>query len=119
MCRRARDWVARRAPEDAVLLLPCQSGKLSDAVPQVTPEECMRAMVLVLSDGRTVSGADALARLLTFIPRWRWAGGLLALPGIRLLARFAYARIARNRAALSAFFADKAGHVCQNTEECD
>jgi predicted DCC family thiol-disulfide oxidoreductase YuxK len=61
----------------------------------------MRAMQLILPDGRVLEGADAVPELLQRIPRWRWAASLLALPGARPVARRAYAWIAANRMRIS------------------
>jgi len=60
----------------------------------------MRAMQLVLADGRVLSGADAVPEILLRIRGWGWLARLFALPGARFLARRLYAWIARNRMRL-------------------
>jgi len=62
---------------------------------------CLAAMQLVLSDGRVLSGADAVPELIRRIPRWRWLASLFAVPGLRPIARRLYAWIAQNRMRLS------------------
>jgi predicted DCC family thiol-disulfide oxidoreductase YuxK len=90
-------------------ILPCRSGPRRARFPQITDDRCMRAMQLVLPDGRILEGADAVPELLRRIPRWRWAAGALALPGMRIVARRIYAWIAANRMRIS----------CALTEERD
>lgn len=45
--------------------------------------------------GRVHIGADAFAELWLRTPKLRWLGGLLALPGVRALARLGYNAFAR------------------------
>ena len=61
----------------------------------------MRAMQLVLPDGRVLEGADAVPELLRRIPRWRWAAVVLGAPGVRGVARRVYRWIAANRMRIS------------------
>ena len=79
-----------------------------DALPGLTREACLEALQLVLPDGRVVSGAEAVARIV----RTRRGLGVLArlyfVPGLRWLLDRAYAAIARRRYRISA-----AEGVCQ------
>jgi predicted DCC family thiol-disulfide oxidoreductase YuxK len=102
MCRASALWLMRRAMAAGQLeILPCRSGPRRARFPQLTEEQCMRAMQLVLPDGRILEGADAVPELLRRIPRWRWAVPLLALPVVRPVSRRAYAWIAANRMRIS------------------
>ena len=121
MCRASALWIMRRALDAGTLeILPCRSAPRRARFPQVTDEQCMTAMQLVLPDGRVLAGADAMPELLRRvprwrrvamlfampellrrIPRWRWIAALFALPGLRPLARVVYAWIARNRMRVS------------------
>jgi predicted DCC family thiol-disulfide oxidoreductase YuxK len=102
MCRASALWLLRRAMAAGQLeILPCRSGPRRARFPQITEERCMRAMQLVLPDGRILEGADAVPELLRRIPRWRWMASLFAVPGARPLARRAYAWIAANRLRIS------------------
>ncbi len=118
-CLRARDWVAQRVPREKVMMLPCQSEELAELAPQVTHDECMRAMYFITPGGETYSGSAALSRLLRYIPRWRWAGLFMRLPVIHILGQFAYGTVAGNRAVLSAFFGKEGGPACGTDKECD
>ena len=102
MCRASALWIMRRALDAGTLeILPCRSAPRRQRFPQVTDEQCMTAMQLVLPDGRVLAGADAVPELLRRVPRWRWIAALFALPGMRRLARVVYAWIARNRMRVS------------------
>jgi len=102
MCRASALWLMRRAMAAGQLeILPCRSVPRCARFPQITEERCLRAMQLILPDGRVLEGADAVPELLHRIPRWRWAASLLALPGARPVARRAYAWIAANRMRIS------------------
>ena len=102
MCRASALWLMRRAMAAGQLeILPCRSGPRRARFPQLTEEQCMRAMQLILPDGRILEGADAVPELLTRIPRWRWAVPVLALPGVRPAARRVYGWIAANRMRIS------------------
>lgn len=104
LCRASALWLLRRAMNAGAReleLLPCRSPLRQARFPQVSEEACLRAMQLVLPDGRVLSGADAVPEILARVPRWRWVAALLALPGARPLARRVYGWIARNRLRLS------------------
>ena len=61
----------------------------------------MTAMQLVLPEGRTLAGADAVPELLRRIRGLGWLAAVFALPGARPVARRVYAWIAKNRMRLS------------------
>lgn len=48
----------------------------------------------VVRDGRLLAGLDAFLALWRELPGWRWLGRIVALPGIRQIARVAYDRVA-------------------------
>ena len=60
-----------------------------------------RRLHLILPDQSIVSGVDAVAALASLSPSSRPIGRLLSVPGLHLIARFAYALIARYRRLLS------------------
>jgi len=102
MCRASALWIMRRAMDGGALeILPCRSAPRLARFPQVTDEQCMTAMQLVLPDGRVLPGADAMPELLRRMPRWRALASVFALPGMRPVARRVYAWIARNRMRVS------------------
>jgi predicted DCC family thiol-disulfide oxidoreductase YuxK len=86
---------------DRLEILPCRSRPRRERFPQVSDEACMRAMQLVLPDGRILSGADAVPGLLRRVRGWRWVASLFGLPPLLPVTRRVYAWIARNRMRLS------------------
>lgn len=102
MCRASALWLMRLALSGGALeILPCRSPVRRARFPQVSEDACLAAMQLVLPDGRVLAGADAVPELLRRIPGWGWLATVFALPGVRPLARRAYAWIARNRMRIS------------------
>lgn len=112
MCRASALWLMRRAMAAGELeILPCRSGPRRARFPQITDERCMRAMQLVLPDGRVLEGADAVPELLRRIPRWRWVASLLGAPGAGPVARRVYGWIAANRMRISCALGDGEGRA--------
>lgn len=70
-------------------------AELGLAEPAVAAE-----MHLVLPDGRVFAGADAVAEICRFLPGLRFCAVIFAIPGVRPLARRAYAWVARRRHCL-------------------
>jgi predicted DCC family thiol-disulfide oxidoreductase YuxK len=102
MCRASALWLMRLALAGGQLeILPCRSAPRRARYPHITDEACMMAMQLVLPDGRTLAGADAVPELLRRIRGLGWVATVFALPGARPLSRRVYAWIARNRMHLS------------------
>lgn len=102
MCRASALWLMRRARvSDRLEILPCRSGPRRTRYPEISDEVCMRAMQLVLSDGRVLSGADAVPELLRRVRGWRWVASILGLPPVRPVTRRLYAWVARSRMKLS------------------
>lgn len=84
MCRSSALWLMRLAMAGGELeILPCCSGPRRLRFPHITDEACMTAMQLVLPDGRTLAGADAVPELLRRIRGLGWLATAFALPGAR------------------------------------
>ena len=102
MCRASALWLMRLAITGGELeILPCRSAPRRARFPEISDEACMTAMQLVLPDGRTLTGADAVPELLHRIGWLSWLATAFALPGARPLARRVYVWIAKNRMRLS------------------
>ena len=92
MCRASALWLMRLAMSSGALeILPCRSAPRRLRYPQITDEACLTAMQLVLPDGRTLAGADAVPELLRRIRGLGWLATVFAVPGARLVARRVYA----------------------------
>jgi predicted DCC family thiol-disulfide oxidoreductase YuxK len=67
----------------------------------LTVEQCVEALQYVDAAGRVYSGELAVAALLRASRPWaRPAGYVIALPGVRTVAGYAYRWVARNRSRL-------------------
>jgi len=98
-CRDAVAVLSRWDREGRIELIPFQDAgrvaKFGLPLPALAA-----AMHLVLPDGRVVAGADAVPELGRLLPGKRWLTWLFAVPGVRPIARRAYAWIAARRRCL-------------------
>lgn len=67
----------------------------------VVREEAEHAMVLVTDDGTQWAGGDAVARVIEGLPRGRFLGRLLRVPGLRHGLGLGYRLVADNRHSVS------------------
>lgn len=92
----------RLAAPGAIELADFRAPGVLERFPQVTPEQCERAMQLIAADGSEVhAGAAAIVTALNTRSAWRLVTWLYRVPGIRQLADWAYRRLANNRFVLS------------------
>lgn len=97
-CNRSVDLGARMGAR--VDFQPWQRADLDTL--GVSEERAQREVVLVAPNGRTRSGASAVAALLWTCPGpWRYAGPVLDLPGVRTVAELVYRLISDNRHRLA------------------
>ncbi len=92
-CTSCQQWAAVRVDHEA---LPWQFADL-DAL-SLTQQQASQSIWL-FDAGDVLSGADAASALLrrSHIFWWRFVGELMALPGVRELARPVYGWVAHNR----------------------
>ena len=64
-------------------------------------EKLKEQMHLITPEGKVYRGAEAAGVLATLFPSSRLLGGLILLPGVRLVARRVYRLIARHRLKIS------------------
>lgn len=101
LCAGAVAWALARDRDGVLEPVPYQSeaarARLGAAAARAADE------LHVWSEARGVrAGADAVAELLRRLPRWRWAGALLASRALAWAARPAYRALARRRARFGA-----------------
>jgi len=103
-CGFCKSWIARwkKRTKDAVHYIPYQKA-IAD-FPQVTAEECKRAIQLIMPDGSLYSGAHAVFKALSIAGIYQWLLWFYEqVPLVDRLAEWAYQSIARNRSRLSKF----------------
>lgn len=120
-CRAACDWILHRSNPGTFEYLPCQSQERRDRFPAILEAECMDAMQLVRVDGTVLVGDKALPDILLRLNRWRWLARIFSIPGVTLIAPFAYRTIARNRMAISTLVTRKSagGEATCSQDACD
>ena len=102
VCRGAMEWVRRNAPSPGAFeYLPCRSEDTRQRFPDIGEADCLRAVHLVLPDGKVLIGERALPEILRRLPRWRRAAVLFSLPGAGPLSRLLYRRFAAHRYRIS------------------
>ncbi|HVW08598.1 MAG TPA: lipase maturation factor family protein [Bryobacteraceae bacterium] len=98
-CSFCIEWVGfwRTLTGESVEYLPCQEAVDSGRFPDLTAEDCRKAVQFVTRDGRW-SGAEAVGRFLDRIPGCRWFPWCMRfIPGFAALASFGYRWIAAHR----------------------
>ncbi|MBI3991519.1 MAG: DUF393 domain-containing protein [Candidatus Omnitrophica bacterium] len=97
LCRAARDWIEKNAIPGRIEFLPCQSEERKLRFPGINEEACLKAMQVILPDGRVFSGDKAFINVFPCLKRWRWIAFLFRLPAVSFLSPSVYAWVSRNR----------------------
>ena len=101
-CNFCRRWIARWMRATGTRVDYCEFQKLGGRFPEIPRPVFAQAVQWIELDGRVLSGADAVFRLLDFAPRQRWLPRLVrAVPGLLPIARAAYRFVASHRAFFS------------------
>ena len=101
LCQGSVRLVRSRIRSGELELLPFQAPDRAARYPELTEEACQQGIQLVLPDGRAVAGSEAVPETLARLRGWRWLSHVLRTPGVKLLVRYLYRWIARNRYTLS------------------
>jgi predicted DCC family thiol-disulfide oxidoreductase YuxK len=97
LCHTGVEWIRRADRDGRFEFLPYQSAEVTRRFPALDPRAIARAIHVVRPDGAVLVGADAAPWVFAQLPRWRGLARVLALPGVRALARPTYAWIAARR----------------------
>src|SRR4030043_1284931 len=90
ICQKAADWVERNKRGDVLELLPCQAKVVRNRFPSMEETVCMRAMQLILPDGRVLPGEKALPEVINRLRRYYWVACLFRFPGSGMLSHAFY-----------------------------
>ncbi len=104
ICSGTVAWIKKNEREDAFEMVPCQSDSPGRRYPDIDFDECMRAMHLVLPDGRVLAGEQALPEIFTRLRRYRAVALAFKLPGAETLVRILYRWFALQRYAIARLF---------------
>ena len=97
-------WIEENEKEGSFEMVPCQSESLDGRFPNVKRDKCMKAMHLVLPDGKILDGEQALPEIFTRLRRYWPVALLLRLPGTKVLSRIFYRWFADRRYRIAHFF---------------
>jgi predicted DCC family thiol-disulfide oxidoreductase YuxK len=100
-CTRVARWLARPLHKRGLAIAPLQDPRVGELL-GLSPEELLRAIRLVMSDGQRYSGGEvfvALARELWWLRPLAW---IASVPGGSSLMRVMYAWVASRRQCRSA-----------------
>ncbi len=97
ICRKTAYWTERNKRGDVLELLPCQAEVVRSRFPFMGETVCMKAMQIVLPDGRVLSGERALPEIINRLRRSYWIAWLFRLPGSGILSHAFYRWFARRR----------------------
>ena len=101
VCRAGVENIRKLDTLELVTCLPCSGVTQSDIPGCPTRKRLERAIHVRTATGDWYSGSDAIAVLSKALPKLRWLGRFLLLPGISRIARPVYRFIACHRMRLS------------------
>jgi predicted DCC family thiol-disulfide oxidoreductase YuxK len=104
VCSKAIAWIEQHEREGAFEMMPCQSDDLPARFPHLGRAACMKAMHLVLPDGATLAGEQALPEIAKRLEKYSGAADLFRLPGAKTMSRTFYRWFADRRYSLARLF---------------
>ncbi len=96
VCRTSVRFLASRKGAERLRMTPLQEHGVLERL-GISHEAAMGALHAVTVDGAGYVGADGVIRALAVLPRYRWVGGILRVPGAMPVARMGYNVFARLR----------------------
>ena len=100
VCRKTIKWLRQNSRKGAFEMLPCQSDALKERYPTIEKATCMKAMQLVLPDGKVLSGEKAFPEILKRLKRYSFAAEIFRFPGSDVIS-----------SAFYKWFADRRYHI--------
>jgi predicted DCC family thiol-disulfide oxidoreductase YuxK len=96
-CRKSMALLSAADPDHVVEPVDLTAVNVASIHPSLTREACLKAMHVVDRKGRVAAGFDAMAVLARALPLFWPLGFLAAVPGVALVGRRVYQRIADAR----------------------
>ena len=104
ICSSTVAWIEENEKEGSFEMVPCQTEALDKRFPDVKRDNCMKAMHLVLPDGKILGGEQALPEIFKRLRRYQPVAVLFKLPGAKVLSRIFYRWFAGRRYRIAHFF---------------
>jgi predicted DCC family thiol-disulfide oxidoreductase YuxK len=101
VCSKTVAWIEKNEREGAFEMVPCQNDDVPVRFPHVERAACMRAMHLVLPDGRTLAGEQALPEIAKRLENYSGTADLFRIPGAQTLSRAFYRWFADRRYSIA------------------
>lgn len=103
LCRREIAFYQRQRGGDRIDWRDISETDAEEVAPGLSRATALKRFHVTTADARTRSGAAAFAALWMAIPRFAWAGRIMALPGIRHILDVAYSGFLLVRPMLQRF----------------
>jgi predicted DCC family thiol-disulfide oxidoreductase YuxK len=100
VCKRTIEWIRKNSKRNTFEFLPCQSEDTRARYPSIKKASCLKAMQLVLPDGKVLSGEKAFPEILKRLKRYSFAAEIFRLPGSDVIS-----------SAFYKWFADRRYHI--------
>lgn len=102
ICSGAVKWIQDNAFAGSFDVVPCHA--VQNGVPSlgIKREDCLRAIHLVLPDGKILTGEKALPEIVARLRKYHLASALFKLPGAAAVSRIAYRWFALRRYRIAA-----------------
>ena len=97
LCLRSVAFLKNRKGSEVLQPMPLQTPGILDHF-GIREEDALKELHAVDKAGRIYVGAEGVLRSLAILPRWRWVGALLKVPGVLPATRPVYRFIASRRA---------------------
>jgi predicted DCC family thiol-disulfide oxidoreductase YuxK len=104
ICRKAARWVEGNLKGDALEMLPCHAEAVRHRFPFMKESVCMKAMQLILPDGRVLPGEKALPEIINRLRRYHWVAWFFRFPGSGILSHAFYRWFAERRYRIAKIF---------------
>ncbi|MFN3531298.1 MAG: thiol-disulfide oxidoreductase DCC family protein [Candidatus Brocadia sp.] len=102
LCCGCMRWIELHAiRKDAFEFIPCQSDERRVRFPDITDENCLQSLHLVLSNNQFFSGDQVLLEIIKRLRWFRWLHLLFKVPIIRAFLYTIYRWVANNRYIIS------------------
>lgn len=97
LCLATKKWIEKRDLNTQIGFISAQDPELLLKYPQVQGLDLLAEITWIDQSGRVSRGGEAIAVVLQHLPKWKFMGRLLVLPGTHALRNVAYRWIARHR----------------------
>jgi len=108
ICRKSARWVEGKSKGNIFEMLPYQSEEVGIRFPFIEKAAHMKAMQLILPEGRVLAGEKAIPEIMGRLSGYRWVAWFFKIPGSDIVSHAVYRWFAAHRYQIAdIFFSDK------------